>query len=140
MSEYVIRIHRRPSLGDLVFEKDGKEVHSTTCYWDLKNKIHAKTYKWCSATRMATKKDSVKKLQNRPGIWIPGVPHYGGIFIHEGDTSNYDTIDVWSDGCIILERKDIMVIWNSITPKSSYNVVVEIEDGVEWKNFLQKKF
>ena len=139
MSKYVIRIHRRPSFGDFVFEKDGKEVLSTTCYWDLKKKIRAGKYKWCRATKMSTKKDSKDKTKKRKGIWIPGVPFYQGIFIHEGDTTNYDTIDKWSDGCIILEYNDMERVWNSITPKSDY-VVVEIEDGVDIRNFLSKKF
>ncbi len=136
MSKYVIRIHRGPCLGDLSFEQDGKEVYSTTCCWDLKHKIPAKKY-YGFKTRMNTKKDSVTGM-NRPGIWIPGVPHYHGIFIHEGNTKNYDTIDVWSDGCIILERKEMMKIWDTITPHDA--VVVEIEDGLDVKNFLQKRF
>jgi len=140
MSNYVIRIHRRPSLGDFVFEKDGKEVLRTTCYWDLKHKIRAGTYKWCSATRMARKKDSKDNTKKRKGIFIPGVLYYKEIFIHEGVPTNYDTIDAWSNGCIVLEYNDMERVWNSITPKSGWNVVVKIEDGPTWKNFIQKKF
>jgi len=135
MSKNVIQIHRGPVLGDLSFEQDGKEILSATCCWDLKHKIPAKKYHGYK-TRMSTKKDSVTGM-NRPGIWIPGVPSYQGIFIHEGNTTNYDTRDVWSDGCIILERKEMMKIWDSI--KTTDEVSIEIEDGLEVKNFYQKR-
>ena len=138
MPNYDIRIHRGSLQGDLSFKKDGKEVFITKCSWDPKDKINAGVYIWCTATRMSRKKDSKFTLKNRPGIWIPRVPQYQEIFIHEGKLQNYDTVDKWSDGCIILERKDMMRIWNSITPKNFRNVIVEITDEASLKDFYLK--
>ena len=122
MEEYSIRVLRGPSRGMLVYANEPLRV-STTCWWNLKKKIPPGTYPYCYATRMATKRDSVTR-EKRPGIYIPCVPGFEGIFIHEGNSP------AWSDGCIVIRRREFMKIWNDISPKNGWNVTVIIQDGV----------
>jgi hypothetical protein len=122
MAEYTIQVLRGPGRGLLVYA-NGSLAVKTTCWWDLKKKIPPGTYTFCYATRMKTKLDSVTG-QKRPGIYIPCVPGFEGIFIHEGKNA------AWSDGCIVARRKEFMKIWNDITPKNGWNVTVVVKDGV----------
>ncbi len=98
----------------------------TTCWWDAKNRIPGGTYADCSKTRMATKTDSVTG-EARPGIFLPSAvaPDTGKatIFIHEGKDPS------WSDGCLVIERAQMMRLWNAIQPADARNVTVEVTDG-----------
>jgi hypothetical protein len=122
MAEYTIYVLRGPSRGLLVYANGPVEV-KTACWWAPKKKIPPGTYTYCYATRMNTKLDSVTR-QKRPGIYIPCVPGFEGIFIHEGKNA------AWSEGCIVIRRKEFMKIWNDITPKNGWNVTVFVKDGV----------
>ncbi|MEP5764870.1 MAG: hypothetical protein ABJ308_09755 [Halieaceae bacterium] len=121
-AEYQISIKRTGTdSGTLKFNEGGVLVDST-CWWDPDVKVLAGTYTQCSATRMSTKTDSVTGLK-RPGIFLPTAvaPDTGNntIFIHEGKDAS------WSDGCIVLNRDDMMRMWNAIE-KDSQNVTVQI--------------
>jgi hypothetical protein len=80
MLDYRITVERGQSQGTLKYS--GTFQLSTTCWWDLVRKIPAGTYAGCSATTMATKKNSAG--QPREAIYLAGVPGYRGIFIHMG--------------------------------------------------------
>ncbi|MHC4400795.1 MAG: peptidoglycan-binding domain-containing protein [Planctomycetota bacterium] len=110
--------------GTLTFSSGGVSVN-TTCWWDPDNVINKGTYKKCSKTRMATKKDSVTK-EKRPGIYLPDaiskVTGQRSIFIHEGSNPK------WSDGCIVIKRSDLMKMWNAISPADGENVTVVLSN------------
>ena len=115
---YTITVDRGQDEGTLNYENGTVSV-STTCWWTHIEKVPAKTYHGCSATKMAHKKNS--QGQPREGIYLPGAGN-GGIFIHMG------TGPAWSDGCIVIHEDELLKIWNSITPKDAGNVVVEVRD------------
>ncbi len=124
-AEYQITVKRTGAdSGTLTFDESGVSVNAT-CWWDSARKISAGTYAGCSATRMATKVDSVTG-NKRPGIFLPTAvaPDTGAntIFIHEGKDAS------WSDGCIVLNRDDMMRMWN-IIEKDSQNVTVQVIDS-----------
>lgn len=123
VAAYEIKVIRGSDKGRLLFTYGGVSVDSD-CWWDLERKITAGTYQQCSATRMATKEDSVTG-DRRPGIYLPTAlaPDTGNktIFIHEGNNAS------WSDGCIVLPRDQMMRIWNVI-PKDAQNVTVSVTD------------
>jgi len=119
MSVYNISVQRKGQHGDLTFTH-GTLVVSTTCWWDASNKIPAGTYNNCSATTMATKRNSTGGA--REGVFIPGVPGHSQIFVHMG------TGPAWSDGCIVIDEPEMLKIFNAITPKNAQNVTVEISD------------
>ena len=56
----------------------------------------------------------------REAIYIANVPGYSGIFIHMG------TGLAWSDGCIVIEENDLLVIYNDIEPKNDNHVTVHV--------------
>jgi hypothetical protein len=90
------------------------------CWWDVQKKIPAGTYRHCSATTMTNKRNS--RGAPRESIFIPGVIGYSGVFIHMG------TGPSWSDGCIVIEEKEMLKIFNKINPKNGHNVSVSIKD------------
>lgn len=111
--------------GRLDFSGGGIEV-STTCWWNPDRRIAARTYLECSKTRMATRTDSVTG-ERRPGIFLPTAvaPDTGQstIFIHEGKNAS------WSDGCIVINRDEMMRLWNAISPEDARNVTIEVRDA-----------
>lgn len=119
MSMYTISVKRGARDGELTFVH-GTLVISTTCWWEASNKIPAGTYSGCSATTMATKRNSANGA--REGVFIPGVPGHSQIFIHMG------TGPAWSDGCIVIDESEMLRIYGAITPKNAQNVTVEITD------------
>jgi hypothetical protein len=98
------------------------------CWWDPKDKIPQSTagYAGCSATKMATKKNS--SGEPREGILIPNIPGRTGIFIHywPGPGSN---LSAWSDGCTLVLESDMLKMYNDIKPKNGKNVTVIIKDA-----------
>ena len=123
---YEITVTRETTdTGRLTFSHGGVMV-STTCWWDPGNAIGTGNYTACSKTRMATKRDSVTGLQ-RPGIFLPSAvsPRTGRteIFIHEGRDPS------WSDGCIVIDRDEMMRMWNHIEPSDGMNVTVRVSDA-----------
>ncbi|MBI3469279.1 MAG: L,D-transpeptidase [Planctomycetes bacterium] len=118
MANYTIDIKRGKDSGTLTYS--GGVSVSTTCWWDPKRKIPARTYTGCSATTMATKKNSLGKP--REAIFFPDVPGYKGIFIHMGTNA------AWSDGCIVIAEAEIKKIYNDILPKDGKNVTVTVSD------------
>lgn len=125
-STYSIDVKRTSKdQGRLVFEAGSVRV-DTDCWWAADKKIAGGIYGDCSKTRMATKKDSVTN-ENRPAIFLPSAvaPDTGSnsIFIHEGNDPS------WSDGCIVLQRAQMMRIWNAISPENARNVTVTIHDA-----------
>lgn len=110
--------------GRLTFSGGGVSVDEV-CWWDPDRKIAIGTYAQCSATRMATKTDSVTG-EKRPGIFLPTAvaPDTGKhtIFIHEGKDPS------WSDGCIVLPRDQMMKMWDVIE-KDARNVTVKVTDA-----------
>ncbi len=116
---YNIEVKRGKTDGDLTFTS-GKTTISTKCYWDPLKKIPAGTYKNCSATTMARKKNS--KGQPREAVFIPGVTGFSGIFIHMGKKPFAD----WSDGCVVIEESKMLEIYKAIKPKDGRNVTVKI--------------
>jgi hypothetical protein len=119
MAKYTIRVDRGKSDGTLKFNHGSVSV-STKCWWDPKVKIPASTYTGCSATTMATKKNSKKKP--REAILIPSVPGHAGIFIHMGTSA------AWSDGCIVIKESEVLKIYKEIDPKNGKNVDVVVKD------------
>ena len=90
------------------------------CWWDVQKKIPAGTYRNCSATTMANKRNS--KGAPRESIFIPGVIGYSGVFIYMG------TGPSWSDGCIVVEEDNMLKIYRKIIPKDGQNVTISIQD------------
>lgn len=119
MSSFLVQIQRGKAEGVLQFQHNTLVVN-TTCWWDLNNKIPAGTYRGCSATTMASKKNTAGGA--REAIFIPGVPGHSQIFIHMGSNA------AWSDGCVVIEEPEMLKIYNAITPKNGHNVTVEITD------------
>ncbi|MCG7927705.1 MAG: hypothetical protein JAY67_19470 [Candidatus Thiodiazotropha taylori] len=124
-SEYQVKVRRTSNdMGKLTFNENGVNVDSD-CWWDPNVRITAGTYTGCSATRMASKEDSVTG-EKRPGIFLPTAvapdTRANTIFIHEGKDAT------WSDGCIVLPRDDMMRMWNSIE-KNARNVTVQVIDA-----------
>lgn len=117
---YKIEIKRGEKQGKLTYKGQKASVY-TTCWWDLKKKIPAATYSDCSATTMATKKNS--RGQPREAIYIPNVPGFKGIFIHMGTSS------AWSDGCIVINESELLKIYNDVAPKNGANVTVVVKDN-----------
>jgi len=92
--------------GRLTFT-DGPIGINAECWFDENTPIETgKTYTG-AATRMATKFDSVETNKKRPGIFLK---EFGsrGIFIHEGKDVS------WSEGCVVLNRDDMMKMWDHI--------------------------
>jgi hypothetical protein len=116
---YTITIKRSIKDGDLTFTGGVKTI-TAKCYWNPTKKIPAGTYSGCSATTMANKKNS--KGMPREAIFIPNVKGYVGIFIHMGKPP-YQS---WSDGCIVLDEKKIIEIYNAILLKDGHNVKIVI--------------
>lgn len=124
-SDFTVSVTRTgASSGKLKFDNGNISIDAE-CWWDADNKIAAGNYPGCSKTRMTTKKDSVTE-EPRPGIFLPTAkaPDTGKhtIFIHEGKDPS------WSDGCIVLNRDDMIKMWNAIDPKNANNVTVSIVD------------
>lgn len=90
------------------------------CWWDLQVKIPAGPYHNCSATTMTHKKSS--KGSAREAIYFSSVAGHTQIFIHMG------TGPIWSDGCIVIEEKYLLQIYNDINPKNGKNVTINIRD------------
>lgn len=125
-STYSILVERSSaSSGRLRFNHGNTNI-DTQCWWDPEIKIEAGVYAKCSKTRMQTKTDSVTG-EKRPGIFLPDAvaPDTGKktIFIHEGKDSS------WSDGCIVLNRNDMIRLWNEISPSNGFNVTVSVVDA-----------
>lgn len=118
MPTYSITVERGKTSGTLTYT--GSITISTTCWWDLVKKIPARTYSGCSATTMATKKNSEGKP--REAVYLPDVPGYKGIFIHMGTSS------AWSDGCIVIAESEIKKLYADIKPKNGTNVTVVVKD------------
>lgn len=125
MSYYTINVVRDSDSGILTFRHGGVSV-DTKCWWDKDVKIDAGSYTGY-ATRMANKynADGTK----RQAIWLgTGVPvnnnarKSNGIFIHKGTSA------AWSDGCIVIEEKEVLKIWNAIDPKETPNITVVVSD------------
>lgn len=114
---YTINVTRGTNNGTLTYTNGGVSV-STTCWWDPNQKIPANTYNGCSATTMSTKLNS--QGSPREAIYIANVTGYSGIFIHMG------TGPAWSDGCIVIDENDLLVIYNDIEPKNGNNVTVHV--------------
>lgn len=119
MPNYNITVERRKNDGTLSYS--GASKLSTTCWWDPIKKIPAGTYAGCSATMMATKKNSEGKP--REAIYIANVPGYKGIFIHMGVGAS------WSDGCIVIAESEIKRIYADVQPKDGANVTVAVTDA-----------
>ena len=128
MADFEIVVKRSGHSGTMTFAHGDVSV-STTCWWDLKVEIDAKSDGYVAyATRLAHKKDSVTH-EKRPGIWLGknvkyahGTKSSNEIFIHEGNNVS------WSDGCIVAKRGEVMKIWNAINPKEQPNVLVKVID------------
>ncbi len=58
----------------------------------------------------------------REAIFIPGVVGYSGIFIHMGTSPS------WSDGCIVIEKANMLKIYRQINPKNGHNITVSIQN------------
>ncbi|MEI2782070.1 MAG: L,D-transpeptidase family protein [Candidatus Competibacter sp.] len=125
---YTINVVRGPDSGILTFQSGGVSV-DTQCWWDKDVKVDAGSYTGY-ATRMANKynADGTK----RQAIWLgTGVPvnnnarKSNGIFIHKGTSA------AWSDGCIVIEEKEVLKIWNAIDPKETGNITVVISERAE---------
>lgn len=114
---YQILINRAEQDGTLEFSNGGVVI-STTCWWDPSHKIPEQSYYSCSATTMASKRNS--EGLPREAIYINGVSGYTGIFIHMGYNSS------WSDGCIVIPEAEMVQIYNTITPKDARNVTVTV--------------
>src|SRR5215813_1372324 len=125
---FEIVVKRSGHSGTMTFTSGDVSV-STTCWWDLKVKIEAKSEGYTAyATRLANKKDSVTH-EKRPGIWLGkhvkyahGTKSSNEIFIHEGTSA------AWSDGCIVAKRSEVLKIWDAINPKEQANVLVKVID------------
>jgi hypothetical protein len=122
-SSYTISVDRTgPDTGRLKFASGAVTV-DTTCWWDPEVTIAAANYAGCSKTRMDSKTDSVTG-EKRPGIYLPQavVPGNGQhtIFIHEGRDAS------WSDGCIVIDRAEMLKLWTAITPMDGRNVTVNV--------------
>jgi len=102
---------------------NGSFKHVCNCWWDPPDAIPAGTYSGCSATYMASAKNSTGG--KREAVFLPGVPKRTGIFLHYWPGKD---LKVWSDGCILLLEPDILLIWNDITPKDGKNVTVKVQD------------
>ena len=118
MSQFTIKVRRGKTSGTLTYK--GTFELETTCWWDLAKRIPAQEYSGCSATTMATKKNS--SGNPREAIFLPNVPGFTGIFVHMGNSA------AWSDGCIVIEEQLIKQIYNDIVPKNGRNVTVTVED------------
>jgi hypothetical protein len=123
---YTIYVDRGQNEGTLRFDGGGVHV-STTCWWNFAKRIPEGTYSGCSATTMATKKNSIGKP--REAVTFPCVPGFSGIFIHKGTSD-----PIWSDGCIVIREKELLKIYDHITPKNGRNVTVVVRDTVVVKN------
>lgn len=118
MSMFEISVKRGKTSGTLSYS--GTFELETKCWWDLARRIPAAEYTGCSATTMATKKNS--QGQPREAIFFPNVPGFTGIFVHMGNSA------AWSDGCIVIEETLIKQIYNDIVPKNGRNVTITVED------------
>ena len=116
---YKIEVKRLVKDGTLTYTSGTKTI-TAKCYWDLAKKIPAGTYKHCSATTMAKKKNS--RGMPREAVYIPNVAGFIGIFIHMGKPP-YEN---WSDGCVVIDEDKIIEIYNDIKPKDGKNVTVVI--------------
>jgi|GEM_PF-1397959 len=120
MTTYTIEVIRGAEDGRLTFTHGTVSV-DTTCWWKLDNAIAAKTYTGCSATTMATKKNS--SGGPREAVYLPDAQTgKNGIFIHYGKNAS------WSDGCIVLVEAEMLKIYNAIAPKNGANVTVVVKD------------
>ena len=122
-SAYTISVERTgQDSGRLKFASGAISV-DTTCWWDPEVRIAAANYAGCSKTRMDSKTDSVTG-EKRPAIYLPQavVPGTGNrtIFIHEGRDST------WSDGCIVIDRAEMLKLWTAIAPMDGRNVTVNV--------------
>ena len=120
--DYVIEVTRDTATGSGRLKYcHGSVSVDTTCWYQLQNPIPSKRYTGCSATHMATKKNS--KGGKREGIFIPNEQtKRQGIFIHMGTDCS------WSEGCIVIEESEVLRIWNSIEPKDGANVTVVVKN------------
>lgn len=122
-SSYTISVDRTgPDSGRLKFTSGSVSV-DTTCWWDPEVRIGAANYAGCSKTRMDSKTDTVTG-EKRPAIYLPQavVPGTGNrtIFIHEGRDAT------WSDGCIVIDRAEMLKLWTAIAPMDGRNVTVNV--------------
>jgi hypothetical protein len=88
-------------------------VSDVVCYWKKEKRIPANTYLGCSTTIMASK--------GYKAVFIPDVPGFEGIFIHQGSGPNA------SDGCIVTAKETVEKIWNAI-PRDQKNIDVKVVD------------
>ena len=119
---YLIEVERDTATGKGRLSYSHSDITvDTPCWYQLENPIPEKQYTGCSATHMATKKNS--KGKKREGIFIPDEQTgRQGIFIHMGTDCS------WSEGCIVIEESEVLRIWNSIEPKDGANVTVVVKN------------
>lgn len=122
-SAYTIDVERTAVDSGKFKFSGGGVVINTICWWDKNVKIAAANYVGCSKTRMDSKLDSVTG-DKRPGVYlpqavVPGTSNHS-IFIHEGKDAS------WSDGCIVLDRDEMLKMWSAISPMDGRNVTVNV--------------
>jgi hypothetical protein len=115
---YKITVDRSASELDFFIGTERQANFPTKCWWDPKKKIPAGTYAGCSTTRMSKKNDT-GGTGKRHGVFIPDVPGYKGIFIHEGKSA------AWSDGCIVCARARVVQIYEAV-PLNGKNITVVV--------------
>ena len=125
-AKHEITIHRTQVGKGRLKYSNGTSIEAD-CWWDSSEPIPGKVYRACSATHMASKKNSAG--QPREAIFIPQVPGRQGIFIHywSGESAN---LSAWSDGCIVVREHVIKKIWHQIKKQSGLNskdVVVRVK-------------
>jgi hypothetical protein len=112
---YQITVYRTgPDSGKLTYEGDQVRGLVTGCWFDPHAHIPARTYPGCSATMMHTKQ--------LPGIFIPNIPGFTGVFVHEGSSPKD------SKACIVIERDKLKKVLADIPqgPEHNDNVTVTV--------------
>jgi len=122
---YIINVTRDIATGSgTLHYRHGDIAVDTRCWFQLQNPIPEKSYTGCSATHMQTKKNS--KGEKREGVYIPDEQTgRHGIFIHMGTDCS------WSEGCIVLEEREMLKIWHSIAPKDAANITVVVQNMMQ---------
>ncbi len=126
----VVRSHKNK--GKLTYTGGTKDV-TCDCWWDPDDQISAGTYTKCSKTHLTNKTNS--KGNPREGIYFPSVAGRNGIFIHYWPGEQAD-LSKWSDGCVCVLEKDMLEIWDDISPANGKNVTIEVRDGVKTPSCL----